>query len=81
MRSLNIEGAEKGFSADEEGGGAYSSLHVRRDDLQYPDAVLSNDKWWENTRDLWKKNELLYIATDEKDIKFFDNFFSEHDVR
>ena len=81
VRSLQIEAVERGFSVDDEGGGGYSSLHVRRDDLQYKDAVLSDDRWWENTRDLFKENEVLYIATDERDAKFFDNFILKHDVR
>eukprot|EP00804_Cyclotella_cryptica_P030282 CCRYP_019226-RC/>CCRYP_019226-RC protein AED:0.25 eAED:0.25 QI:120/1/1/1/0.76/0.66/18/2265/1695 len=81
VRSLQLESVERGFEVDEEGGGGYSSLHVRRDDLQYKDAVLSEDKWWENTRELWKDKEILYIATDEHDNKFFDNFVLRHDVR
>ena len=30
------------------------------------ESLISDDKWWENTHELWKPNELLYIATDEK---------------
>lgn len=81
VRSLQLEAAQRGYSVDEEGGGGYSSAHVRRDDLQYKDAVLSADRWWENTRELWREKEVLYISTDEKDIKFFDNFLLHHDVR
>jgi len=81
VRLLQTEAIERGFAVDEEGGGGYSSLHVRRDDLQYKDVLLSGDKWWENTRELWMPNEVLYISTDEKDTKFFDHFFLEHDVR
>ena len=37
---------------------------------------------WQNTRDLWKPRELLYVATDETDKKFFDLFVnSNHDLR
>lgn len=46
VRSLQLEAAERGYVVDEEGGGGYSSAHVRRDDLQYKDAVLSDDRWW-----------------------------------
>lgn len=37
---------------------------------------------WQNTRDLWEPRELLYVATDETDKKFFDLFVnSNHDLR
>lgn len=37
---------------------------------------------WQNTRDLWKPRELLYVATDETEKKFFDPFInSNHDLR
>ena len=75
VRSLQLEAKERSYLPDEEGGGGYSSAHVRRDDLQYKDAVLSADTWWENTKSMWRQKEVLYISTDEKDIKFFDNFF------
>lgn len=35
---------------------------------------ISADEWYENTKDVWQKNEILYIATDEKDKTFFDPF-------
>ena len=111
VRAIQTEAVQLGFSPDEEGGGGYSSLHVRRTDLQYPDVLLNEDKWyvyvidcncnqcsigdkqvhivaidlvhrWLNTRDLWKPRELLYVATDESDKRFFDNFVNNyHDVR
>jgi len=45
VRALQQEAIQLGFSLDEEGGGGYSSLHVRRTDLQYPDVLLSEDRW------------------------------------
>ena len=82
VRSIQHEAVERGFAVDEEGGGGYSSLHVRRNDLQYRDVLISEDKWWENTQELWKPGEILYISTDEKDRKFFDNFsLGGHDIR
>ena len=35
VRAIQQEAMELGFPLDEEGGGGYSSLHVRRDDLQF----------------------------------------------
>ena len=28
---------------------------------------VSDDEWYSNTKDVWLNNEILYIATDEKD--------------
>lgn len=81
VRLIQQEALDRGFALDDEGGGGYSSLHVRRDDLQYKDAVISEDRWWDNTKEIYQKNEILYIATDEKNKRFFDNFAASHDLR
>lgn len=46
VRSLQQEAIERGFSLDEEGGGGYSSLHVRRSDLQYKEVLISEERWY-----------------------------------
>ena len=81
VRLIQHETIERGFEVDEEGGGGYTSLHVRRDDLQFRDALISEDKWWENTHEIYKEKEILYIATDEKNKRFFDRFAEFHDLR
>lgn len=45
VRSIQQEAVERGFSLDEEGGGGYSSIHIRRDDLQFKEVWLSEDQW------------------------------------
>jgi len=82
VKLVQQEAKELGFSLDAEGGGGYSSLHVRRNDLQFQDALISEDKWWENTIELWLPKEMMYIATDEKNKMFFDNFaMNGHELR
>lgn len=82
VKLLQEEAKELEFSLDEEGGGGYSSLHVRRNDLQYKDAFISDDRWWENTQDIWLPKELMYVASDEKNKMFFDNFAQNgHELR
>lgn len=61
--------------------GGYSSLHVRRGDLQFKEVALNSSQWYENTKELWKPNEILYIATDERNISFFNDFRQEHSGR
>ena len=58
--------------------GGYSSLHVRRGDLQFKEVILNSSQWYENTKELWKPKEILYIATDERNMKFFNDFRSKH---
>ncbi|KAL7535423.1 hypothetical protein ACHAXR_009712 [Thalassiosira sp. AJA248-18] len=66
---------EAALPTDSEGGGGYSSLHIRRGDFQYKKMKVSADEWYKNTEDVWLKNEILYIATDEKDkAVFFEPF-------
>ncbi len=67
-----------GADLDRELVGGYSSLHVRRGDLQFPEVKFDSATWYENTKELWKPNEILYIATDERNATFFDDFRKRH---
>uniref|UniRef100_A0A7S2HX61 O-fucosyltransferase family protein n=1 Tax=Helicotheca tamesis TaxID=374047 RepID=A0A7S2HX61_9STRA len=81
IRSLQKESNDRGFTLDHENGGGYSSLHVRRGELQYKKVKISAEEWYENTKDLWEENEILFIATDERNKTFFDPIKEHHDVR
>jgi hypothetical protein len=74
IKALQDEGKKREFSTDPNGAGGYSALHIRRGDFQYKKMKLSGEEWLDNTKDVWKKNEILYIATDEKDKDFFEPF-------
>lgn len=72
---LQNSGKDLGFATDSEGGGAYSSLHIRRGDFQYKKMKISDEEWYSTTQEVWLKNEILYIATDDKDTaKSFEPF-------
>jgi len=81
INALQEEGKKLGFSVDKEGGGGFSSLHVRRGDLQYKAVKISGEEWLENTKDFWLEKELLYIATDEKKKEFFDPIKEKFQVK
>lgn len=50
----------------------FSALHVRRGDLQFKEVKISAEEWYNNSKELWRPNELLYIATDEKNKTWFE---------
>jgi hypothetical protein len=69
VHALNAEGKE------------WSSMHVRRGDLQYKQVKISAEKWYENLKEVWKEGEMLFIATDEKNKTFFDPIKKHHELR
>ena len=54
----------------------YFAYHIRRGDFQYKETRLSAEQIWNNTKHLLNSSitTLIYIATDEKDHKFFAPF-------
>ena len=69
VHALNAEGRE------------WSSLHIRRGDFQYKKVKLPAEEWYENTKEVWHKGEILFIATDERNKTFFDPLKEHHDLR
>ena len=57
------------------------STIVRRGDLQYKKVKISAEEWNKNLNDTWKENEIIYIATDERNKTFFDPIKEHHDVK
>ena len=66
---------------DEAAGNGWSSLHVRRGDLQYKQVKIPAEEWLNNTIDVWRKGEVLFIATDERNKTFFDPFKEHYTIR
>ena len=50
-------------------GKTWSTLHVRRGDLQYKKVKISAEEWYENSKEFWEPGELIFIATDERNSK------------
>ena len=48
---------------------------------QYKVVKISAKEWLLNTKEVWKPNELLYIATDERNKTFFNDIAAEYTVR
>eukprot|EP00536_Pseudo-nitzschia_multiseries_P016290 jgi/Psemu1/247440/estExt_Genewise1.C_10660005 len=81
VKALQAEAKQLGFDTDEEGGGGYSAMHIRRGDFQYKKVKFSAEEWYENTKEIWKHNEIIFIATDEHDKSFFDPIAKYHEIR
>lgn len=81
VKALQAEAKERGFTTDDEGGGGYSAIHVRRGELQYKKVKIPAEEWYNNTKEIWKPNEIIYIATDERNKTFFDPIAEHHDIR
>ena len=69
INALNREGKE------------WSTLHVRRGDLQYKNVKIPAEEWYENLKEIWNEGEILFIATDEHNKTFFDPIKEHHDIR
>jgi hypothetical protein len=52
--------------------GVYNSMHIRRGDFQYKQTQISGDEIVSNIEGLIPDNSTVFIATDERDKKFFD---------
>jgi hypothetical protein len=81
VKALQLEAQARGFDPDENGAGGYSAMHIRRGELQYKKVKFPSATWYENTKEIWKPKEILYIATDERNKTFFDDLALHHDLR
>jgi len=60
---------------------SFSTMHVRRGDFQYKKVKITAEDWYNNTKDLFQQNEIIYIATDEKNRTFFQPLQKHYNVR
>jgi hypothetical protein len=58
----------------------YTSMHVRRNDLQYSEAFIRAKQMIENVGDALDGTSAIYIATDETDDDFFKDIRATHKV-
>ena len=62
-------------------GPSYSSMHVRRGDFQYKKVKITAQDWYDNTNELFSDGELIFVATDEKNKKFFEPLQKHYNLR
>jgi len=80
VNSLQDMAKERGLSVDTSGSAGFSTMHVRRGDFQYTEARISGKEWNNNLQDVWLDDEIIYIATDEKNKTFFDPIAKHHSL-
>ena len=81
VKAIQYEGRQRGFDIDENGGGGFSALHIRRGDFQFKKVKLPAEQWYNNTKEIWQPNEILYIATDEHNKSWFNPIAEHHELR
>lgn len=60
----------------------YSSLHIRRNELQYKNSYITSATTLHNIEVYLRPGEVLYLATDEtKDLHFFDALRAKHPIK
>ena len=59
----------------------YSSMHIRRNELQYKFTRLDSGTVLGNVAPLFQPKEPLYVATDETDEHYLDAMRKTHEVR
>jgi hypothetical protein len=60
--------------------GLFDTFHVRRGDFQFKKTRISAEEIYENSKDVLTANSSIFIATDERDKKFFDPLREHYDV-
>lgn len=64
-----------------EGNGYYSAFHIRRGEFQYKEVKIPAEEWMANIGQFIPKDELLYMASDERNKSFFLPFRKGHRLR
>jgi hypothetical protein len=62
-------------------GPGYSSMHIRRGDFQYKKTKISAEEWLNATMGILRPGEIVYVATDEKDLSFFNPLKQHYNVK
>lgn len=74
-----VEGIRK-HSVISGNGGDFDTFHVRRGDFQFKRTRIDADQIYDNVKDVLKDNSTVYIATDERNKKFFDPLREHYDI-
>ena len=60
--------------------GVYDSFHIRRGDFQYQSVRIGAEAIYSNIHDVLVENSTIYIATDERNMTFFDPLRKHYNI-
>lgn len=60
--------------------GDFDSFHIRRGDFQFKATRIGANEIYENSKNELTPNSTVFIATDERDKKFFDPMRAHYDL-
>jgi hypothetical protein len=60
--------------------GIFDTFHIRRGDFQFKTTRIDASEIYKNSKDQLTENSTIFIATDERDKKFFDPLREHYDV-
>jgi hypothetical protein len=78
--AARVVGAVRERARKRGGNGDFDAFHIRRGDFQYKKTRISAEEIYENVHDKLTGNKTVYIATDERDKKFFDPLREHYDI-
>jgi GDP-fucose protein O-fucosyltransferase len=61
--------------------GLFDTFHIRRGDFQFKNTRIDAVQIYENVKDTLPDGSILFIATDERDKKFFDPLREHYDLK
>jgi GDP-fucose protein O-fucosyltransferase len=61
--------------------GEFNTMHIRRGDFQFKQTRIDAAEIYHNIKDAMPEKSIVFIATDERDKKFFDPLRQHYDIK
>jgi hypothetical protein len=61
--------------------GDFDTFHIRRGDFQFKRTRIDATEIYDNVKDVLPDGSIVYVATDERDKKFFDPLKQHYDIK
>jgi hypothetical protein len=72
---------EHAKNRDPHGNGEFDTFHIRRGDFQFKQTRIDAREIYGNVKDILTPGATVFIATDERDKKFFDPLREHYDLK
>jgi GDP-fucose protein O-fucosyltransferase len=61
--------------------GEFNTFHIRRGDFQFKQTRIDAAEIYQNVKDTMPEKSIVFVATDERDKKFFDPLREHYDIK